>query len=159
MNSLACVSTVGVVEPNHPTAAAVQAARAVRIGVGRLRRRLREHYDRAELTATQTGLLGRLRREGPASASELAAAEGVRPQSVASSIAVLEERGFVTRTPDPRDGRRQDISITPAALELLESSRAAGEGWLAGVLAARLTEAECATLVEAMALLERATEP
>ncbi|MDT7744409.1 MAG: hypothetical protein QOE59_3487 [Actinomycetota bacterium] len=146
-------------ETTQPTAAAVQAARAVRTSVGRLRRRLREHYDRAELTASQTGLLGRLRREGPASASELAAAEGVRPQSVAMSISVLEERGFVTRTPDPRDGRRQIVSITPAALDLLESSRAAGEGWLAGVLTERLTEAECATLVEAMTLLERVAQP
>jgi DNA-binding MarR family transcriptional regulator len=146
-------------ETREPTAAAVQAARAVRTGVGRLQRRLREHYDRAELTASQTGLLGRLRREGPASASELAAAEGVRPQSVAMSISVLEERGFVTRTPDPRDGRRQIVSITPAAADLLESSRTAGEGWLAGVIGERLTEAECATLVQAMALLERVAQP
>lgn len=146
-------------ETRRPTAAAVQAARAVRTGMGRLRRRLREHYDRAELTATQTGLLGRLRREGPASASELAAAEGVRPQSVALSISVLEERGFVTRTPDPRDGRRQIVAISPAGLDLLASSSAAGEGWLAGVISERLTEAECATVVEAMALLERVAQP
>jgi DNA-binding MarR family transcriptional regulator len=146
-------------ETSEPTAAAVEAARAVRIGVGRLRRRFREHYDRAELTASQSGLLGRLRRAGPASASELAAAEGVRPQSVAMSISVLEERGFVTRAPDPRDGRRQIVSITPAGQDLLESSRAAGEGWLSGVLTERLTKSECATLVEAMTLLERATQP
>ncbi len=146
-------------ETREPTAAAVQAARAVRIAVGRLRRRLRENYDRAELTASQTALLGRLQREGPASASELAVAEGVRPQSVALSISALEERGFVTRTPDPRDGRRQIVSVGPAGQELLASSRAAGEGWLAGVLTERLTEAECATLVEAMALLERVAKP
>ena len=51
------------------------------------------------------------------------------------------------------------MSISPAGRELLESSRAAGEGWLAGVLTERLTEAECATLVEAMALLERVAHP
>jgi DNA-binding MarR family transcriptional regulator len=146
------------VTTTEPTAVAVQAARAVRVGVGRLRRRLRENYDRAELTASQTGLLGRLEREGPATASALAAAEGVRPQSVAMSIAALEERGFVTRTPDPDDGRRQIVAVSPAGHDLLESSRVAGEGWLAGVISERLTEAECATLVEAMALLERVAE-
>ena len=71
---------------------------------------------------------------------------------------VLEERGFVARTPDPRDGRRQIVAITDAGRDLLESSRAAGEGWLAGVISERLTEAECATLVEAMALLDRVAE-
>jgi DNA-binding MarR family transcriptional regulator len=141
----------------EPTAAAVQAARAVRVEVGRLRRRLRENYDRSELTASQTAVLGRLHREGPATASELAAAEGVRPQSMALSVSTLAERGFVTRAPDPDDGRRQVVSLTPTAEEFLASSRAAGEGWLAGMLAERLTEAECATLVEAMALLERVT--
>lgn len=146
---------MGPVTTTEPTAPAVQAARAVRVGLGRLRRRLRENYDRSELTASQTGLLSRLDREGPASASELAAAEGVRPQSVAMSIATLEERGFVTRTRDPQDGRRQVIALSPAGHDLLESSRAAGEGWLAGVMSERLSEAECATLVEAMTLLER----
>jgi DNA-binding MarR family transcriptional regulator len=147
------------VETTEPTAAAVQAARAVRIELGRLRRRLRENYDRSELTASQTALLGRLGREGPATASELASAEGVRPQSVALSISALAGRGLVTRTPDPHDGRRQVVSLGPSGREFLESSRAAGEGWLAGVLTERLTEAECATLAEAMTLLERVTGP
>lgn len=145
------------VETTEPTAAAVQAARAVRIESGRLRRRLREHYDRSELTASQTAVLGRLGREGPATASELALAEGVRPQSMAMSVSALAERGFVSRTPDPSDGRRQVVSLSPAGREFLESSRAAGEGWLAGVLSERLSEAECATLAEAMTLLERVT--
>lgn len=126
--------------------------------MGRLRRRLREHHDRAELTASQTGVLSRLDREGPATASELAAAEGVRPQSVALSIQALEERGFVARTPDPHDGRRQIVAVTPAGRDLLESSRAAGEGWLAGVMTERLTDDECAALVGAMALLDRVTQ-
>ncbi|MCD2196255.1 MarR family winged helix-turn-helix transcriptional regulator [Actinomycetospora endophytica] len=142
----------------EPTATAVEAARAVRVGLGRLRRRFRENYDRAELTASQTGLLSRLGREGPASASELAAAEGVRPQSVAMSVAALDERGLVTRTKDPHDGRRQVVTVSPAGRDFLESSRTAGEGWLAAALTERLTEAECATVVEAMALLERVVQ-
>ncbi|MGN6742007.1 MAG: MarR family winged helix-turn-helix transcriptional regulator, partial [Amnibacterium sp.] len=103
----------------------------------------------------QTSLLSRLDRDGPRTASELAAAEGVRPQSVAASIATLEERGFVTRRPDPDDGRRQTVSLSPSGRTLLDSTRAAGEEWLARALHERLGEDERATVIAAMGLLDR----
>lgn len=134
---------------------AADAARAVRVTLGRLRRRLQENYDRAELTASQIGVLVRLDREGPATVSELAAAEGVRPQSMAMAVGVVVERGFVRRDPDPDDGRRQVASLTPAGHELLADSRAAGQGWLAGAFAERLTPEEHGRVVEAMTLLEK----
>ncbi|GAA4855440.1 MarR family transcriptional regulator [Actinomycetospora corticicola] len=130
-------------------------ARAVRLTLGRLRRRLREHYDRAELTASQLGVLTRLDREGPATVSDLAAAEGVRPQSMAMAVGAVIERGLVRRDPDPDDGRRQVASLTPAGQEFVTSSRAAGQGWLAGVLGERLTAEERMHVLEAMALLEK----
>ncbi|GLZ46928.1 MarR family transcriptional regulator [Actinomycetospora sp. NBRC 106375] len=137
------------------SASSVRAAHEVRVAVGRLRRRLRESHDRDELTPSQTSLLSRLDRDGPRTASELAAAEGVRPQSVATSVGVLEERGFVTRRRDPDDGRRQTISVSPAGRALLDSTRAAGEEWLARALHERLDEDERATVIAAMDLLDR----
>ena len=138
---------------------ATHAARDVRVLVGRLRRRIRETYGHLDLTPSQTSALSRIGREGPLSASDLAAAERVRPQSIAATLAVLEERGLTERRPDPGDGRRRLLTLTPAGTALLEDGRRAGEEWLARALQERLSEAERRTVVEAMALLDRVTAP
>ncbi|MEV0151181.1 MULTISPECIES: MarR family transcriptional regulator [unclassified Nonomuraea] len=97
--------------------------------------------------------------KGDASASDLAAAERVRPQAVAPTLAVLEERGLIERRPDPGDGRRQLVSLSPAGRALFEDSRRAGEEWLTRAMQEHYTEAERQTLIQAIALLERLTLP
>jgi DNA-binding MarR family transcriptional regulator len=139
------------------TESAVRAARDVRVVVGRLRRRLKEVYDTRELTPSQISVLSRLDKNGPASTSDLAAAERVRPQSVAATLTVLEERGFVRRAQDPDDGRRQLISATESGHGLLVDSRQAAFEWLAQEMQENFTEAERETVIAAMALLDRLT--
>lgn len=134
---------------------AVRAARDVRVVFSRVRRRLRETYDVSELTPSQTSVLSRLDKEGDASVTELAAAERVRHQSLASAVSVLEERGLVSRRQDPADGRRQLISVSETGRTFLADRRRAGEEWLTRVLEDRCTEAERQTVIEAMALLDR----
>jgi DNA-binding MarR family transcriptional regulator len=66
-----------------------------------------------------------------------------------------EERGLIERTPDPTDGRRQQISLTEQGRQMIEGSRREREEWLAAELASEFTEAERQTIIEAMGLLDR----
>ena len=137
----------------------VRAARDLRVVLSRLRRRLVDVADTHELTPSQLSVLSRLGKEGPASASDLAAAERIRPQSVAATLAVLEERALVIRRPDPGDGRRQLVSLSPAGTALFDDRRRHREEWLSRALEERLTESERQTVIAAAALLERLTHP
>ena len=137
----------------------MRAAREIRVVVGRLRRRLRETYDNGDLTPTQTSLFSRLDKDGATTASALAAAERVRPQSVAATLSTLDERGLIERRPDPDDGRRQLVSVSAAGRSFLDDKRRIGEEWLARALHECFTEAERRTVIEAMTLLERLTHP
>ena len=151
--------TVPVVDAaGDPAFDAAFAARELRVLVGRLRRRLREVDDVHELTASQLAVLGRLDRDGPASTSALAKAERVRPQSMAATVAVLEERGMIARRQDPDDGRRQLIELTPTADETVSGSRRARDEWLERALRERFSAEELATVVSALGLLERLSE-
>lgn len=147
-----------------PTARAVspssvRAARDLRVVVSRLRRRLVDVADTHELTPSQLSVLSRLGKDGPASASDLAAAERIRPQSVSATLAVLEEGELVVRRPDPDDGRRQLVSLSPTGTALFDDRRRPSEEWLSRALEERLTESERQTVIDAVALLERLTQP
>ncbi|XVV11212.1 MarR family winged helix-turn-helix transcriptional regulator [Actinoplanes sp. CA-131856] len=133
---------------------AAHAATEVRVVFSRLRRRLREVAKLDELTPSQTSVLSRL-QGGPASSSALAAAEQVRPQSMAATIAAIEQAGLITRTPDPADGRKQLISLSALGRERISVSRQAREEWMARALADDFTEDERQTIIAALALLDR----
>ncbi|WP_424188163.1 MarR family winged helix-turn-helix transcriptional regulator [Actinokineospora sp. G85] len=135
---------------------AVRSAHALRVAVGRLRRRLREVGDGHELTPSQTSVLSRLAR-GPSTASALAAEERIRPQSMATTLTALEGQGLITRRPDPTDGRRQLVELSEVAVEVIRGAREQHEEWLARALQDRYTPAERARLAEAFDLLDRLT--
>ncbi len=84
-------------------------ASELRVVLGQLVRRMRA--ERQPLPLLQTSVLSRLERGGPHSASELAAAERMRPQSMAQMLAQLQEQGLIARAPDPRDGRRALVTL------------------------------------------------
>jgi len=134
---------------------AAAAARDLRVVFSRLRRQLRGLAIDGDLTPSQTAVLTRLWKEGASSAGVLAGAERVRPQSMATIVAALEQRGLVERTPDPEDGRRQVVSLTKAGRQRAESDRRVREEWLARAIHERYSERERRTILDALALLER----
>ena len=137
---------------------AAVAARDLRVVVSRLRRQLRGLAVDLELTPSQTAVLTRLWKGGASSASALASAERVRPQSMATIVAALEQRGLIERTPDPEDGRRQVISLTKPGRQRAESDRQVREEWLGRAIHERYSESERRTILNALSLLERLTE-
>jgi DNA-binding MarR family transcriptional regulator len=130
-------------------------ASELRVVIGQLIIRLRIEHT---FSLSQGAVLGRLDREGPCSVSDLAAAERVRPQSMAQTVGDLEADGLVSRTPDPQDGRRALVSLTDSGRAVLEAERRRRDGWLAQAMASELSAEEREALMRALPLLRRLVE-
>lgn len=131
----------------------VALAGELRAAFAKLKRRLREQADAGDFTDTQKSVLLRLERDGPATVSMLARAEGVRPQSMRVTVAALEAAGAVRGRPDPKDGRQTFVSLTPSFLTIMKSGRTAREDWLVQALQGQLTAREQEQLAAAVKLL------
>jgi DNA-binding MarR family transcriptional regulator len=137
---------------------AADMAAELRVMLGKLKRRLREHANKGDLSLSQMAVLGYLDREGPSTVTALARAEGVRSQSMGATVAALEEVGLVSGAPHPADGRQIMLSLTATAREWIEASRAAREDWLSQAIRSHLSPAEQEDLAKAAALLRRLVE-
>ncbi|MEV8514880.1 MarR family transcriptional regulator [Dactylosporangium sp. NPDC051484] len=123
----------------------------------RLRARLRTESAPSDMrwTWSQIATLSRIDQEGPTTVSALAAAEHVRPQSMAETVAALSREGCVDREPDPTDGRKTLISITAPGRRLISSIPAVREAWLEEAIERHLSPAERRTLAKAAQIMER----
>jgi DNA-binding MarR family transcriptional regulator len=132
-----------------------QLASELRTVLGQLMRRLRAEN---RLPIGQASVIARLDRDGPSWVSDLAAADRVRPQSMAQTVGELEAQGFVRRRPDPLDGRRMMVELTEDGRAVLEADRRLREGWLARAISHDLSMADQQALQEATAVLRRLAE-
>jgi DNA-binding MarR family transcriptional regulator len=130
-------------------------ASELRVALGQLVRRLRAEH---RLSLSHAMVLARLDREGTHSISSLAAAERIRPQSMAQTIRDLESDGLIERRADPSDGRRSLVDMTSEGRRMLEEDRHRRMGWLTGAIASELTPAERADLAKAVELMRRLGE-
>jgi DNA-binding MarR family transcriptional regulator len=132
----------------------MQESRDLRVALGRVVRRLRQGYVSGELTLTESSVLSRLDRDGPATPGALAELERVRPQAMGATLAGLVERALVERKPDAADGRKVLMSATEAGTKLLVDRRSHSTQRVAAALAG-FTPAERDQLVGAIPLIER----
>lgn len=142
-----------IADPQHATN--IGLAQELRAFATALRRRLRDQADAGDLTPSQTAVLLRLEREGTATTSGLARAEGMRPQSMGAIVAALEAAGLVVGASDPADGRQTILSLTGHCRAWLAQGRAARQDWLARTIEARLSADEQDRLAAAIPLLLR----
>ncbi len=137
------------------TAALASELRAV---ASKLKRRLREHGGREDLTPSQASVIVRLEKDRFATIATLARAEGVRHQSMSAVIGSLLEAGLVQGAPDPNDGRQMLMALTPKCLKWLREGRAARHDWLTKTISQKLSVREQEKLRTALDLLTRIVE-
>src|SRR5258706_7251700 len=143
-------------QPDDPNAARASAlAGDLRVLIGKLKRRVREQAHLGDLTWSQLSVLSRLERDGPATVTALAKAEGMRPQSMGANVSALEAAGLVSGAPDPKDGRQSILSLTPACRDWIKAGPAAHADWLFRAVRANLSPDEQDELASALELLKR----
>ena len=134
------------------TSADHELATRLRLAIARSARRLRQEAG-TDLSPSLSAALATIERFGPMTPTELAARERVQRPTVTRVVCRLEERGLVTRAPDPADGRSALITVTPAGRQVLEEIRTRKDAFLSERVEA-LTPEDRATLERAAALLE-----
>lgn len=125
--------------------------------IGVLLRRVRAASGSNELSLTEAYVMGRLARHGPATTADLARAEGMKPQSMGTTIAALEEMGMVERKPHPTDGRQVNIGLTAKGAAVRKSAKDAKQTWLMQTIS-QLDESERETLFKAGEIIKRLAE-
>jgi DNA-binding MarR family transcriptional regulator len=125
--------------------------------IGLLVRRVRAAGRTHELSLTESAVLARLDREGPATTADLARAEGVKPQSMGATVAALAKMGMIERRPHPTDGRQRMVALTAKGVSVRKSVKDAKHTWLAQAVK-ELDRREQKTLFRAGEIIRRLAE-
>ena len=121
----------------------------------RLARRLRQMQDESlGLNPNQLSAMAVLLNSGDQLMGELAAQERVQPPSMTRIVNSLEARGYVLRSPDPRDHRQCLVALTDSGRQVLLANRRRRDEWLA-VRIAELDPSEREILRRAVRVLEK----
>jgi DNA-binding MarR family transcriptional regulator len=134
---------------------AYETAVALRRASTRLALRLRSERVGDGLGSTVVAVLGQLHRRGALTASEIAAAERVQPQSLTRVLASLEEQQLISRQQDTHDRRRHTIELTDRGRRLLTEHMKSSDDWLAEAIDERLNPTERAVLQLAAGILDQ----
>ena len=85
----------------------------LRAVLGKLARVLNDASTGEGLTPTQYSVLALVSGRGPVGLTELTELEGLNPTMLSRVVKALDERGLVSRRPDPDDLRAARVAATP----------------------------------------------
>jgi len=123
----------------------------LRLAVGRLSRRLRQHSV-GGLSPSQVSAMASLDCHGPVPIGRLSRLEGVSAPTMTRIVDRLEQQGLVVRRIDPADGRSAVVEATTEGTSALNHLRHERTAFLAERLAG-LGPAEIAALTAALPAL------
>ena len=130
-------------------------AHELRPVVMRLARSLRHvRDDSLDLQTNQLSAMAVLLNDGNMVMGQLAATEKMQPPSMTRIVNGLEQRGYVARRPDPRDGRQCLVTLTRAGRDVILANRRRRDEWLT-VRVAELDPAEREVLRQAVEILAK----
>ncbi|MDN3355424.1 MarR family transcriptional regulator [Actinomadura sp. DC4] len=130
----------------------VELAARLRMTLGRLNRRVRQHGPQS-LSSSQASTLASVESLGPVRLGDLAAHEGVTAPTQSRLVGSLEQQGLLRRMPDVEDRRATLLAITAQGRRQLEQLRGERSAFLVGQLGT-LTREQRGALVTALGALE-----
>ena len=116
-------------------------AEALRPGLLKVSRRLRQESHKAGVPAQDALLLGFIQKNPGVGVCELADAEQTSRPTMSNHVKRLEAAGWIARIRDEADARRSGLVITRAGEKRIETIRKLRNDWLAARLA-RLSPSE-----------------
>ncbi|WP_022881969.1 MarR family winged helix-turn-helix transcriptional regulator [Gryllotalpicola ginsengisoli] len=120
-----------------------------------LRRAMRSGRSVGGLAPRHEAVLAWLRRKSRLTTAELARREQITPQSMGAVVAELVERGWVLKTKDPDDGRRELLALTDAGAAVIMRTDEARRADLVALLATRLTEADRELVARSLGVMKK----
>jgi DNA-binding MarR family transcriptional regulator len=147
-----------VTSKNHCDQLGHQLAMHLRAAYTHLRRRSNLAFSSSGMTTDQYVLLTVLVHDGQATQQELVRRCHSDTATIGTMVSLLEEKGLVTRTPHPQDGRALSVELTRSGRRLAEEMRRSSSG-LRIELAALFNEQEMRTLIEFLSRLAGAMPP
>lgn len=134
----------------------VELAARLRMTLGRLNRRVRQHGQQT-LSSSQASTLASVDALGPVRLGDLAGHEGVTAPTQSRLVGSLERQGLLRRMPDPEDRRATLLAITAQGRRQLEQLRGERSAFLVGQIGT-LTREQRTALVAALSALESLAE-
>jgi DNA-binding MarR family transcriptional regulator len=142
--------------PDSTSALATEAS-ALRMATFRLARRLRAQRAVDTMSDGQFAVLAALTVHGEHTLGQLADRERVTAPSMNRTVSLLEDAGYVSRTPHEDDRRKVTIALTEAGRTVVDETVRRRDAWLDEALE-QLTPAERATLASAAEIMRKVAE-